>query len=389
LYDNSTTMRYSVRDFLVSSLLLWIFSEKHPLSSAKYAAGTFVQLLMNAAQAKDYVETISGLDPGLPNSDTLFWRLSECASLDLILQEYKKVVKRNIEDVKGRIRRRRFIIAIDETHEPFYGKIKNLWIHDYTNGVKGATGSYKYIVVSIVSGDLRFILLVIPIPKISLEKDYYVNELLIFVKTLIPIEIVLLDRGFYTWGVIKVLQELKLGYIILVPKYAKFKEWLKKGAGLHEHRGKLNRDKTTYKISTYIAVLPDYKGFDWVFATNIKYEKIFRHVRYYKKRWGIETTFRVQDEVKIKTKSLIPEIRFALFVFECMLYNLWQFFKGHVPFRRFVNILFRRSIIKTAVFAVIALLKAKDILDDKGPPPDKIYEELIGKFGYIRGGSLH
>jgi hypothetical protein len=60
------------------------------------------------------------------------------------LREYKKVVKRNIEAAKGRIRRRRFIIAIDETHEPFYGRIKNLRIHDYRNGVKGATSSYKY-----------------------------------------------------------------------------------------------------------------------------------------------------------------------------------------------------------------------------------------------------
>jgi hypothetical protein len=323
-------MRYSVMDFLVSSLLRWIFSEKHPLENAEYAPCTFVQLLMNAAQAKDYVETISSLDPGLPNADTLFWLLSECASLDLILREYKRVVKRNIEAVKEQIRRRRFIIAIDETHEPFFGRLKNLWIHDYRNGVKGATGSYKYIVVSIVSGDLRFILLVIPIPKISMETDYYVKELLIFVKSLIPIELVLLDRGFYVWGVIKVLQELKLGYIILVPKYAVFKDWLKKGAGLHELHGKLNRDKTIYKISTYIAVLPDYKGFDWVFATNIQYEKIFRYVRYYKKRWGIETTFRVQDEVKIRTKSPIPEIRFALFVFECLLYKVWQFFKGRV-----------------------------------------------------------
>jgi hypothetical protein len=49
-------MRYSVRDFLVSSLLRWIFSEKHPLENAEYVPGTFVQLLMNAAQAKDYVE---------------------------------------------------------------------------------------------------------------------------------------------------------------------------------------------------------------------------------------------------------------------------------------------------------------------------------------------
>ena len=64
--------------------------------------------------------------------------------------------------------------------------------------------------MSIVSGDLRFLILAIPIPKISMETDYYVKELLIFVKSLIPIETVLLDRGFYTWGVIKVLKELKL-----------------------------------------------------------------------------------------------------------------------------------------------------------------------------------
>ena len=43
------------------------------------------------------------------------------------------------------------------------------------------------------------------------------------------------------------------------------KEWLKKGAGLHEYRGILYREETKYEISTYIAVLPDYKGFDWVF----------------------------------------------------------------------------------------------------------------------------
>jgi hypothetical protein len=60
-----------------------------------------------------------------------------------------------------------------------------------------------------------------------------------------------------------------------------------------------------------------------------------------------------------------------------------------VPFRRFVNTLFRRHITKTAVLAVIGLLKEKDILDDKDPPPDKIYEELIEKFGYIGGVIWH
>ena len=295
-------MGYSLRDFMIALLSRWLYNEGHPLKCAKYAAIEFVQLLMKAAQRKDYVESVSGLDPGLPNVDTLFWRLGDCATFDLILQEHKKLVERSIEAVKKRIRRRQIIVAIDETYEPFYGRKKNPWIHEYTNGVKGATGSYVFIVLSIVSGNLRFILLTIPIPKISMEKDYYVRELVLFVQSLIPIEIILLDRGFYTWGTIKALQELKRGYIILVPKHDKFKEWLKQGAGLHEHQGVLNREKTTYKMCTDIAVLPDYEGFDWIFATNIKYDKIIRYVWYYKKRWGIETTFRVHDEVRIKTK---------------------------------------------------------------------------------------
>jgi hypothetical protein len=54
-------MKYSVTDLLVSSLLQWVFSEKHPSVNAEYAPDTFVQLLMIVAQAKDYVESISGL----------------------------------------------------------------------------------------------------------------------------------------------------------------------------------------------------------------------------------------------------------------------------------------------------------------------------------------
>ena len=71
-------MGYSIEELLVSSLLRWIFSEKHPLENAEYAPGAFVRLLMNAAQAKDYVETISGLDHGLPNVDRFFGDIRVC-----------------------------------------------------------------------------------------------------------------------------------------------------------------------------------------------------------------------------------------------------------------------------------------------------------------------
>lgn len=181
-------MGYSVRDFMVPLLLRWLYSEKYPAKKAKYAALAFVQLLMHAAQAKDYGESVSSLYSGLPKVHTLFWRLVECASFDLIVQKYKKIVERSIEAVKRRIRRRKFIVAFDETYEKFYGIEKNLWIYEYTNVVKGATGSYVFIVLSFVSGDLRHIFPAIPITKISMEKDYYVKEFLLSVQSLIPVK---------------------------------------------------------------------------------------------------------------------------------------------------------------------------------------------------------
>jgi hypothetical protein len=79
-------MGYSVRDIMVSLLSRWLFNEEHPAKKAKYTAIAFVQLLMNAAQAKDYVESVCGIDHEFPDVDTLFWRLGECATFDLILQ---------------------------------------------------------------------------------------------------------------------------------------------------------------------------------------------------------------------------------------------------------------------------------------------------------------
>jgi len=121
--------------------------------------------------------------------------------------------------------------------------LRQFAVHDYTN-------ERCYWLIQIHRGvylSLRFVILAIP--KMSMETDYYVKEPLIFVKSLIPIETILLDRGFYTWGVIKVLKELKLRYWFRNTRSSR----LKKGVGLHEHRGYCTGTKC--EISTYIAGL--------------------------------------------------------------------------------------------------------------------------------------
>jgi hypothetical protein len=47
------------------------------------------------------------------------------------------------------------------------------------------------------------------------------------------------------------------------------------------------------------------------------------------------------------------------------------------------------GIIKAVVFSTIEILEAKGILANKDSSPDEIYEEIIEKFGYNEGISLH
>lgn len=63
-----------------------------------------------------------------------------------------------------------------------------------------------------------------------------------------------------------------------------------------------------------------------VFATNMAYEEAFRLYAQipeeYKKRWGIETGFRVQNNVKAKTTSTNYTIRLTYQLLSTILYNI-------------------------------------------------------------------
>ena len=79
------------------------------------------------------------------------------------------------------------------------------------------------------------------------------------------------------------------------------------------------------------------KKYDWVFATNVEEILLENLVVTYKKRWRIETQFRVQDEAKLRCKSKDMKVRFFFFLFEQMLQTIWIcFFKEEGSFKEFL-----------------------------------------------------
>ncbi len=120
----------------------------------------------------------------------------------------------------------------------------------------------------------------------------------------------LFDRGYYDSKVIRILNRMKLNYLMLVPK--KMKKLLdehKKDKFFVVEKYPVGKRKT----ETRLVVYKD-DDFDWVFATSMKFHDVLNMIKLYKKRWNIETGFRVCDEARVKTKSMRIVVRYFLFL---------------------------------------------------------------------------
>lgn len=161
------------------------------------------------------------------------------------------------------------------------------------------------------------------------------------------VKLLLFDRGFYDKDLMYELIQLKYPFLIFVPKHHDKKEIL---YPLEEGEkftviwdGELSKDKTKCNFDFYLTFMKQIystraqTSFDWVFATNIDTIKLEEMITIYRKRWRIETCFRVQDEAQIKCKSKEMKIRYFFFMFEQMLQTQWVcFYKGEVSFKGFL-----------------------------------------------------
>ena len=152
-----------------------------------------------------------------------------------------------------------------------------------------------------------------------------------------------MDREFFNDSTISALQRLNKNYVIAARSNKKI------NAILLEHKKKFGETSTFFEYQfekggpkfIIVAVLnPKYdpnakkdKGNNeyHLFATNLAVNNesdfIKKIPEEYRKRWNIETGYRVKNAFKIRTCSKSPIVRSLFFLIQCLLYNIESLLK--------------------------------------------------------------
>lgn len=330
--------------------------------NSPYCVNDFMRVLLDAVEHIDFTNNTC-VRVGGPTGETVFSRL-ENASFDKINKAFIEILEEICPSIKKLLRGRKVTLAFDTTDEPFYGKVEGFYIHSY-RPVRGSTGCFKYITVSVINRDKQFILGSLPV-RIGADIVASVIALIHQAKRFFAIEMTLFDRGFVDYRLVKALQNAEVRYKIFWRKDKRTSKILKKmkRGELKENTyvGKYSRDKSSFKVKTRFVYLKKYKrhkkskAYNWVFATNTRQKNQHYYVDKYRKRWSIETTFRVLDNIQIKTTTKNEVIRHFINIFCCLVYNLWKL----------ENILEIKTTLKN--FAITINKELKTLIQEKTAP---------------------
>lgn len=271
---------------------------------------SLMQSIIEAGRTIGYVETLNS-----SKTDKFHLSIKE-SDKRLFMREFEKVVRFAI----AKLKLKKIKIAFDTTEDLTW--IKESY-HLRPSVYKHELLCWNYLNVSIVE---PYFIPLMSIPYTMFNNlDNLVIDLLNYIKSLkIIVGLVLFDRGFYHAHLIDYLEKRNWNYLMLVPENKKVKDYIEQTNyfNFFKHEFKYKKEMGSWRTSTTIIVKRIDEKTCWCYATNQK--PSLNLTLEYKKRWNIETGFRIHDEARIKSKSKNSLIRFFYHLLSMLLIILWR-----------------------------------------------------------------
>lgn len=305
--------------------------------SANYECQDTLNILLHAATSStDSLESASNdlqrknPDLRIPSADTIFNYIKE-NKIEDILSSFRKM---NLELFKMmKLENNIHDIAIDFHDISYYGDKNTPGIR----GIKlknGSSWGKSFCTLDII-GTSHLTLDVIDINSLNKNYSLLIESLFKRLKTIgVKTGTAYLDKEFFNTDVISKLDELKVNFVIAAKSTQVINRELK------NHQKEYGNTSTIFEYRfqkggpsfNVVAIYNDKKKKYLLFATNKKAESIEKFEKMipeeYRKRWNIETGYRVKNEFKIRSCTKSPVARVLFFIIQCIMYNVLNMLKS-------------------------------------------------------------
>ncbi len=314
--------------------------------NAEYSFQDTLNVLLRAATSStNSIESASNdlriktPNKNVPSADSIHGYINS-NSIDYIMSSFRKINNEIIRNVN--LRGTYQDAAIDFHDIPYYGDKDTPGIR----GIKpknGTSWGYSYCSLDII-GEIKFTLDVIDIDGLVKNYSILMESMMQRLKEMdINLKTLFMDREFFNNSTISTLHRLNKNYVIAAKSNKKI------NAMLFEHNKKFGETSTLFEYQfekggpkfIIVAILnPKYdpnakkdKGNNeyHLFATNLPVNNASDFIKKipeeYRKRWNIETGYRVKNAFKIRTCSKSPVVRSLFFLIQCLLYNIENLLK--------------------------------------------------------------
>lgn len=306
--------------------------------NSQYSPKQLIESLLYLTVENKYAE--SGLQnlactQKAPSADTILRRLKTLSWKEAC----KMLTDANDQIIKKLKRKGLFqkpvLCAADLSDDPYYGQYNNKICGGEPN--RGTAHFYRHASLHVVEAGKRATLCTIMVTPFD-DHEGIIEKLVLTARSRgISIELLLVDRGFNGVSVVNKLKWLRQPFLMPAKKTKNVKKAIEDydsgntGAvinytivGAENKRvicrlflvKKKDALPTEPVVDRYIA-----------FFTNLSVERVILAYgllpEEYRKRWGIETGFRVQDNVQAKTTSKNFAVRTVYIMLSTILYNVW------------------------------------------------------------------
>jgi putative transposase len=300
-------------------------------SQGAFTTKDLLHLLVRTASNNDSIENTSKILKNTPSGRNIRYHLDKFNDFEELEFQVNLALKSQI--LPG-IRKGKLKLAIDLNLIPYYGEYsEEEKPYIYRSQAKQGTCSfYAYGTLYVIKNNKRFTLAIKGIRNTDTNVAI-ITYLLSYIYSLnINLKTLYLDRGFFSVSVIRWLKALKIPFILPAIRRGKnggIKQFLKGRKNYKTTYAMTNKqgDCVTFElwvICKYLKGKRKKKGIEYfayvVHKPTISLDYIHQD---YRKRFGIESSYRIKNICRIKTTNKKPIIRLLFIGISFILINVW------------------------------------------------------------------